>query len=173
MDAFSNTPSMKEKLEVAKLVRNLGQLLTVTEVNAARRYWHVSPNSTAYPSEYKQPVVGMLYETMASFQTWFAPWAFVSYGIQLLPLTPIAGIRDDPEWAALLYPMYEKDCLARESFCVDNGWTIIECGLLATAGRPREAFEKALLIPSKVFNSEGGVGNSLSNTIWYISTRAA
>jgi hypothetical protein len=54
---------------------------------------------------------------------------------------------------------------------VDNGWTIIQCGLLATTGNRKKALEQALLIPSEVFTSDGGVGNSLSNTIWYISTR--
>jgi hypothetical protein len=171
MDAFSESKTNKGNMEVAKMVRDMGQLLTITEMKAAQRYWHVSPNSTTYPSEYKQPVVGMLYQTMASFQTWFAPWDFVSYGIQLLPFTPIAGKRDDPAWAARLYPMYRKGCSAHEKFCVTNGWTIIQCGLMATGGYREEALEQALQIPDRIFASQGGDGSSLTNTIWYISTR--
>jgi endoglucanase Acf2 len=112
----------------------------------------------------------MLYETMASFQTWFSPEPVVSYGIQLLPMTPVAESRDDPEWAADLYPMYDKSCKSAGDFCVDNGWSIIQCGLLATVGNRKEALEQALLIPSKVYTIYGS-GNSLTNTIWYISTR--
>ena len=122
MDAYSNDSS---KQEVAKQIRNVGQLLTATEVRAANRYWHVwtGPNHTnTYPPEYKQPAVGMLYETMASFQTWFSPEAFVSYGIQLLPLTPVAEIRDDPLWAADLYPLYKESCESEKTFCEHNGW---------------------------------------------------
>jgi endo-1,3(4)-beta-glucanase len=174
VDAFGGDKSRNDNVKAAKLVRNVGQLLTVTEVKAANRYWHVWQSDThnrTYPLAYEQPVVGMLYETMASFQTWFSPEAVVSYGIQLLPMTPVAESRDDPEWAADLYPMYDKSCKSAGDFCVDNGWSIIQCGLLATAGNRKEALEQALLIPSKVYTTDGGVGNSLTNTIWYISTR--
>ena len=121
MDAFRES----RKQHFAKQVRNVGQLLTATEVRAANRYWHVwnGPNHTnTYPATYQQPAVGMLYETMASFQTWFAPQAFVSYGIQLLPLTPVAEIRDDPDWASILYPLYKESCGREKTFCVHNGW---------------------------------------------------
>jgi endoglucanase Acf2 len=108
---------------------------------------------------------------MASFQTWFSPLPVVSYGIQLLPFTPVAEKRDDPEWASTLYPLYEESCQQAGDFCIDNGWSIIQAGLCATAGDRKEALEQALAVPTKVFASEGGVGNSLSNTIWYIGTR--
>jgi endoglucanase Acf2 len=171
MDAFHGDHS---HLAAAEAIRNAGELLTVSEVNAANRFWHVweSPtHNNTYPKEYKQPVVGMLYQTMASFQTWFGPEPFYSYGIQLLPLTSVGERRDDPTWATELYPMYDKACLAELELCADNGWTIIQYGLLATTGHREDALEEALLIPSDVFASEGGVGNSMSNTIWYISTR--
>jgi endoglucanase Acf2 len=113
----------------------------------------------------------MLYDTMASFQTWFSSQAVVSYGIQLLPFTPVAEIRDDPEWAAVVYPLYDESCQSAGKFCIDNGWSIIQAGLRATAGNREDALEQALSVPEKVFASLGGVGNSLTNTIWYISTR--
>lgn len=63
----------KKSLETAKLIRDSGQLLTSTEIAATNRYWHVWSSDThnnTYPKEYIQPVVGMLYDTMATFQTW-------------------------------------------------------------------------------------------------------
>jgi len=173
VDAFGAIRN-NDGLETAKLVRDAGQLLTATEIHATNRYWHVWSSDThtnTYPAAYKEPVVGMLYDTMASFQTWFAPQAVVSYGIQLLPFTPVAERRDDPEWAAELYPMYKKSCQEAGKFCVDNGWSILQAGLLATAGDRKSALDQALAVPTKVFASLGGVGNSLTNTIWYISTR--
>jgi endoglucanase Acf2 len=173
LKAGSNN-AMKAKLETARLVRDAGQLLTTTEVAATQRYWHVwssDDHVNTYPAAYEQPVVGMLYDTMASFQTWFAPYAVVSYGIQLMPLTPIAEQRDDPTWAAILYPKYNQSCVEAGDFCIDNGWTILQAGLCATAGDKQEALKQALAVPSKVFDSQGGMGNSLSNTIWYIATR--
>jgi endo-1,3(4)-beta-glucanase len=176
MDIFgkSSKKGDSNKQLVAKDVRDIGQFLTVTEVRAANRYWHVwnSPtHKSTYPSEYKEHAVGMLYETMASFQTWFSPAAFVSYGIQLLPLTPVAEIRDDPEWAAELYPMYKKSCSAQQKFCTNQGWSILELSLLATAGKPDEALKAVSMIPKDVFASQGACGNSLTNTIWFMSTR--
>jgi hypothetical protein len=96
MDVFATDEA---KLSSARLVRNVGELLTAMEVSAANRFWHVwgSTNSTnlsdgeqetshvnSYPPEYTKPVVGMLYETMANFQ--------VSLNLDLI--APIAGYAD-------------------------------------------------------------------------------
>lgn len=43
--------------------------------------------------------------------------------------------------------------------------------LLAEVGHPEPALEGALTLPLDVFKSAGGNGHSLSNTLWYISTR--
>jgi len=163
----------EEKMS-AKLVQNTGELLTVMELKAADRYWHVyssDAHQNTYPAEYTRAVVGMMYDTMASFQTWFSSLPLVSYGIQLMPFTPVAGLRDDPEWASQLYPTYVESCEAASDFCVENGWSIIQAGLCATAGMREDALEQALAIPKEVFKSDGGVGQSMSNTIWYIATR--
>jgi endoglucanase Acf2 len=164
----------QSRLETAKMVWNAGELLTITEIEATSRYWHVwssDAHKNTYPEAYAQPVVGMLYETMASFQTWFSSFPVVSYGIQLLPFTPVGELRDDPEWASILYPMYEESCEAAGDFCIDNGWIIIQAGLCATAGNVDEALDQALALSDDAFDSEGAFGNSLSNTIWYIATR--
>ena len=81
MDAFGDD---EESYESARLVRNVGELLTSMEVSAANRFWHVWGSKSAeegdassesenvhvntYPSKYTKPVVGMMYDTMASFQ---------------------------------------------------------------------------------------------------------
>jgi endoglucanase Acf2 len=175
-DLFRKKGSKNDKLKTAQLVRDAGQLLTATELRATNRYWHVwssDDHKNTYPSGYKQPVVGMLYDTMATFQTWFAPQAVVSYGIQLMPFTAVAEQRDDPRWAAELYPLYDSACQTAGEFCVDNGWSILQAGLCAEAGDKEKALEQLFSIPLKVFDSQGGQGNSLSNMIWFISTRSA
>jgi endo-1,3(4)-beta-glucanase len=170
----SSSSSSNNKYQVAKLLQQSGQLLTATELEATNRYWHVwnsTSHPSTYPEAYQQPVVGMLYDTMAMFGTWFSQWPLVSYGIQLLPLTPVTERRDDPEWAALLYPQYQKACEDAGDFCVENGWSILQAGLLATAGDPEGALQQALEVPDFVFETQGGMGNSRTNTIWYIATR--
>ena len=124
-DAFDAEDGSTAGAETAKQVRDAGRLLTAMEVKATQRYWHVWNSSThnnTYPAAYKEPVVGMMYETMASFQTWFAGGDIASFGIQLLPFTPVSERRDDPEWAAKLYPAFNQTCSSHESFCVMSGW---------------------------------------------------
>ncbi|KAL7547581.1 hypothetical protein ACHAWF_010872 [Thalassiosira exigua] len=196
MEVFADD---EENLASARLVRDVGELLTALEVSAANRFWHVwgsktdeedsalavvtggpfedekLPHINTYPKKYTKPVVGMMHETMASFQTWFAPEDVVSYGIQLIPLTAVAERRDDPEWVNVLYPVYAESCEAADDansgFCEKNGWSIPQAGLLAETGAVKEALEMANSIPDKVFISLGGDGNSRTNTLWFVSTR--
>ena len=185
-----------DNLKRAQLVRNLGEFLTSMEVDAANRYYHVyglndndvksstflsssdaneNQHVNTYPSSYERPVVGMMHETMASFQTWFSNEDVVSYGIQLMPLTAVSERRDNPEWSNLVYPMYEKSCKAAdeesEAFCSDNGWSIIQSGLLAETGKIDEALDMASKIDETIYLSDGACGNSLTNSLWFISTR--
>jgi hypothetical protein len=210
MDVFADED--KEKLDSARLVRNVGELLTAMELSAADRFWHVwglkddekdsaivssgNTNTTkydsiimdtsnitntershhnTYPSKFSKPAVGMLYDTMASFQTWFANEDVVSYGIQLIPFTAVAEQRDDPQWSKLLYPAFAESCKtankANDGFCEDNGWSIVQAGLLAETGEIDDALELAQDVPSKVYLSDGACGHSLTNTLWFIATR--
>ena len=190
MNAFKDDA---ENLESARMVRNLGEFLTSMEVEATDRFWHVwgstknsssvknstvSTHINTYPSQYTKKVVGMVYDTMASFQTWFAPQDVVSYGIQLIPFTAVAQRRDDPEWTKELYPVYAKSCETADKgsdqnsgFCVKNGWSVVQAGLLAETGKIDEALSLAKEIPKNVYKSEGADGHSATNTLWFISTR--
>ena len=58
-----------------------------------------------------------------------------------------------------------------DGLCVDNGWSIVQAGLLAETGKIEDVMEMAFEIPEEVFVSDGGCGNSLTNTLWFISTR--
>lgn len=113
----------------------------------------------------------MMYETMGSFQTWFSGGDMASIGIQLLPFTPAAEARDDPDWVTHAYPAFNASCVSNLKFCVQNGWSVILSGLEATIGNRKQALRYALEIPASVFASEGGCGHSLSNTVWYVATR--
>lgn len=85
MEVFAND---EDNIGSARLVRNLGEFLTAMEVSATNRFWHVwgsktdeevavtdvtstsdrPPHINTYPKQYSKPVVGMMHETMASFQ---------------------------------------------------------------------------------------------------------
>ncbi|KAL3793171.1 hypothetical protein ACHAW5_000368 [Stephanodiscus triporus] len=118
---------------------------------------------------------GGLMSILFLFQTWFSSEPVVSYGIQLIPLTAVAERRDDPVWSKIMYPVYAESCKsaneAHDGFCEKNGWSIFEPALLAEIGKIDDALNMALEIPTDVFISEGACGNSLANTLWFISTR--
>lgn len=181
-----SSTEIKENLDASLRVRSMGRLLTATELRAASRYYHVRQNSykhkdnttktTAvaqiYPPQYKKNVVGMMWQTMVQFQTWFGATPFLVYGIQLMPLTSISEQNFDLEWLYELYPSFANSCKAH-ALCEEQGWSILQYAVLATIGHREKAFNQVLKLPNDVFLSAGGSGHSLTNTLWFIGTRKA
>jgi len=163
----------KKHAIVSGRIRDLGRLLTATELRSADRYWHVwhgNEHKSLYPDSYRPAVVGMMWDTMAQFQTWFGNAPFLAYGIQLLPLTPISEQRDNVQWSRQLYGDFSSSCDSNQ-MCVEQGWSVSVYAILATVGHRELALKKALDLTDDVFLSAGGSGHSLTNTVWYISTR--
>jgi hypothetical protein len=123
-----------------------------------------------YPVNYTPNVVGMLWSTMAQFQTWFGSDPFLAIGIQLMPLTVASEKRDELGWATEMYPEFEASCNS-STVCVEQGWSVLVAAIGATVGHPEKALAQVLEIPASAFTSAGGNGHSLTNTIWYIATR--
>jgi len=163
----------KAKAAVARHVKDVGRLLTSTELRSADRYWHVrqtGPKSGIYPPQYKPLVVGIMWNMMAQFQTWFGNAPHLAYGIQLLPLTPVSERRDSLDWITQLYPSFDESCRTAPD-CKTEGWGILQHAVLATVGHPDMAIEYAEDLPKEAYTTAGGNGHSLTNTIWYYSTR--
>ncbi len=95
---------------------------------------------------------------------------FLAYGIQLLPITPVSERRDTDQWLRQLYPSFVESCDS-DPLCINEGWAVQMYAILASLGHPKLAMEKALALPESVFESAGGSGHSLSNTLWYIYSR--
>ncbi|EJK74617.1 hypothetical protein THAOC_03693, partial [Thalassiosira oceanica] len=151
---------------------NVGRLLAATEIRAADRYWHVySPKRDAvYPDSYQPRVVGMMWDTMCQFQTWFGNQPYLAYGIQLLPLTPVSERRDTDQWLRQLYPSFAASCSSDER-CREEGWAVLLYAVLAELGHADMALNLTLSLPESAFTSAGGNGHSLTNTLWYIASR--
>lgn len=161
-----------EKASKASEIEATGAALCATELRAAKTYYHNHKkiDLQIYPKEYQPHVVGIMWNTMVQFQTWFGAENFLAIGIQLLPLTAISEWRDEFDWSKQLYHELANSC--DFSFtCVNQGWSILELALLATVGHPRLATHKAINLPSQVFDTPGGNGHTLSNTIWYLASR--
>jgi Glycosyl hydrolase family 81 C-terminal domain len=162
----------RNNAQIALSIEQTGQLLTATELRSARTYWHVSDERKIkiYPSAYTPRTIGMLWQTMAQCQTWFGPAPYLAYGIQLIPLTPISEYRDTVSWSKETYHIVAESCDA-DPECTTNGWSVIQLALLATVGHQEGSADIANSLSLDVFESAGGNGHSLSNTLWYSATR--
>jgi len=164
------------RIATSQQIADVGRLLTATELVSAQRYWHVPDVSNddelqrIYPEQYHQYTVGMLWQTMAQFGTWFGAQPYLPIGIQLLPLTPISEDRDDMQWMNSIYEPLAQVC-ANDPGCSQSGWSILQLSTLATVGYSAEAIEQVLNLKDDVFEDAGGNGHSRSNTIWYFATR--
>lgn len=161
-----------DRMNTAIEVERVGQIMTASELRSAQFYWHVKTDTTIkiYPSVYAQHAIGILWQTMAQFQTWFGNRPFYAIGIQLLPLTPIAEFRDSITWSKQLYLDYATSCEEDDS-CESNGWSVLQLALLATVGHAQDAFNRVLTLDPDIFESAGGNGHSMTNTIWYLASR--
>jgi Glycosyl hydrolase family 81 C-terminal domain len=162
------------KMEVSKTIRDAGMVLAATEIRSANYYWHVRQNDESkkiYPSTYEAGVIGILWSTLAQFTTWFGNSPYLAIGIQLLPLTPISENRDaSQEWLREIYAPLANSCAA-DFGCANEGWGVLQLAILATIGNVNMAKEHAQQIPASAFNSAGGNGHSMTNTLHYMATR--
>jgi hypothetical protein len=159
------------KREMANSIASTGSVLLAMELRSAKRYWHVKRED--YPADryqaYDHAVVGIMWQTMFQFQTWFGSAPYLVNGIQMLPLTPIAGDRDDDgDWTGQVYSDLVSSCDAE---CISSGWSIQQLATLGILGYKEEAFSSAKNLPKEVFETPAGNGHSLSNTLWFIASR--
>eukprot|EP01041_Mallomonas_annulata_P000931 gene931-1807_t len=161
--------------EQCKNIYKIGRILLATEIQSAEEYWHVKtpllPNEKRiYPATYKHKVIGRMWSEMAEMNTFFGNEPWKSYGIQLLPLTPIAEPRDDIRWLGQMYPEFYQTC-SQDSKCNSTGWSILLYTTQASLCQWKNATTSLLNINSAVFYDYGGNGHSLSNSLWWVGTR--
>jgi hypothetical protein len=159
--------------ETSREIMNLGKLMAATEIRSTHWYWQVRKDDQEkqiYPQSYEHNVVGILWSTMAQFGTWFGNSPHFIYGIQLLPLTPIAEYRDDLSWINEMYYPLSQACYFSVE-CSTSGWAILQLAVLATVGYPEVALPRVQELNRDAFLTAGGNGQSKTNTLWYISTR--
>lgn len=168
-----NSSEGQKKVTICRHIRDVGRLLTSTEIRSADRYWHVrqeGPKAGVYPVQYKPYAVGIMWQMMAQFQTWFGAAPHLAVGIQLLPLTPVSERRDSLDWLQQLYPSFAQSCL-QATDCEAQGWSVLQYAVLASIGYPQKAIELVEKLSPDAFESAGGNGHSLTNSIWYYASR--
>jgi len=171
----SFNPQEMEFYETACRIRDMGRLLLGTELRSAKVYWHVQAPGTPgvsriYPPVYSPKVVGMIWSLLVQEQTWFGNEPWKSYGIQLLPLTVAAELRDTPSWIQEMLPFFQDSCNS-DPRCESEGWSVLVYSSMATIGRWEEARAGILGLKDSVFDAAGGNGHSRTNSLWFIATR--
>ena len=170
MSQIFEREGMEQERKSARSVHSVGRTILSMELRSAKRYWHIKHETEddELLGGYRHGVVGILWQTMFQFQTFFGTAPYFVYGIQLLPLTPSSEERDGLDWIRSMYSDFSASCTGD---CVSSGWSIQQIAVLATGGHFVDAFDKTNALPDGAFESSGGNGHSRSNTLWYISTR--
>lgn len=89
----------------------------------------------------------------------------------MLPLTVMSESLFDLQWLQQVYEPFSDSCNGN---CVDDGWSIPLLAAMASLGHWEEAIQKAQdTLTDKTFKTAAGNGHSMTNTLWYLSTRPA
>lgn len=154
-------------------LEQMGQMLLAMEVHAAQTYYHVPTGSDVYPSAAMQAnhMVGILWQNLAQYQTWFGPAAYLVHAIQIIPVLPVTETLLPRAFVVEEYPVLQKSCDAFAP-CVRDGWKPFATMARAIIDADG-AWDEALATPDGAFSRESpaGNGNSRLNTLYWIATR--
>ncbi len=85
-------------------------------------------------------------------------------------MTAAAELRDDVGWVSEMLPYFEESCFP-DPVCTREGWSIVIFTSMAVTGNWREAWDGVNSLDPAIFESAGGNGHSVTNTLWFIATR--
>jgi endo-1,3(4)-beta-glucanase len=87
-------------------ISDLGRLLAALEADGARTYWQITASSSVYQAPFAaNRCVGRLFQTMATYDTFFGTEPWKVYGIQILPVTPLSETLINPTWVTDAWPV--------------------------------------------------------------------
>ena len=140
-------------------LRDLGRLMLATELRAAHHYWQII-GTDVYPKVFADNgVVGCLWSTKVDRSTWFGDAPEYTFGIQIMPLTPVTELLLRPVWLRAARPAWS----AAEKHATD-AWRAFLIGASAVLD-PDDAWSDADAL--KAFDN----GNSKTNMLYWVGTR--
>jgi len=144
-------------------LKDLGRLTLALEIRAAWKYWQMTSSDSVFPAPFSDnKAVGIQWSTKVDYGTWFGGNVEYIHCIQMLPFTPITEELLRPEWVQEEYPVvaeaYNRGDLSEEW----KGYIIMDHAVID----PDQAYEEALRL------TKYDDGNTKSNTLYWISTRA-
>jgi len=153
-------------------MRDWGRAALASEVVAAQTYWQMTSDSTVYPEILrKKTLIGILWQNLAQYQTWFGGSPYMVHGIQMIPFTQASEFYLQPKWVNESMEVGAEDC-DRSGACEIDGWSTLFVMQRAILN-PSKAWELANALPSHSFSGEApaGNGNSRTATLFWIATR--
>jgi endo-1,3(4)-beta-glucanase len=142
----------------------LGDALTSLEVTGVKKYWHMTPERSAFGEEFaSNGCVGMLWSEKAVVETWFAVGLAYVHAINLLPITPVSEFILTKGWVSEQYPILERS-LPHSRPRMDDPWL----GLVTA--------DQAVIDPEAAWTRAQTFvrydnGNSKTNLLYWIATR--
>lgn len=151
-------------------IKNYARLLIATEQHAAQVYWHLYPKASATDRDQPYPEQGLRNLVTIGNVMDFQAGAWLFWGaqkvqiaaIQILPVTPINEYMYDATWAQGVYD-YTLPELNDPAF--GDEWKSVIYLAYSQANAAAAAQRSASL-------TTWGSGNSFSNQLYFISTRA-
>jgi len=146
---------------------DFARVLLATEIHSVQYYWHLYPDATTetpYPEAAVRALttLGNIQSTQAGAWLWWGAQKSEIASIQLLPIHPVSEDYIDIPWARAMYAWASPEITDPN---VGGGWK----GYLYMA---HATFDAIAAYGQAKGNTAFDSGNSLSNTIWWISTRA-
>ena len=152
---------------------DLGHALLAMEVVATKTYYQARADDGIHSAAMvSHHMVGMLWQNLAQYQTWFGPASYLVHGIQVLPVTPVTEhTLDAPFVGGGQLKVFSESCDATPA-CVTDGWAAF-VALERAIINPKLAWEQVLEFADGVFASASpaGNGNSRLNSLWWVATR--
>lgn len=151
---------------------DLGLALLSSEIYTVQHYWQIQQNSKIYPARYKKNhVMGIIWEHLAQFGTYFSSQTWAIHGIQVLPVTAASEILLDKQWVSEAHADFALAC-SNDPTCTSDGWisfVLMELAILD----PEDAWNKAVALDRSTFSfsKPGSNGNSFTNMLYFIATR--
>ena len=117
-------------------------------------------------------MVGMLWQNLAQYQTWFGPAPYLVHGIQILPVTDVTeSVLDHALAASGEWDVFSASCAATPA-CEADGWAAFVAMERALID-PVAAWRDVCALDAAAFSSASpaGNGNSRLNAFYWIATR--
>lgn len=165
VNAWYSVQLLGEALENEDL-KNLGRVLLAVETASAQTYWQIKAQSNVYEAPFNvNRVVGNIWGTKVTSTSRLGTDPAFSFGLQILPITPISESLLAKQWIEDAWPSMEEAAAGAE-----DPWRALLIAAQATLDR-EAAWEEAVSLDQAGAAFDDGL--SRTALLYWIATRPA